>query len=200
MYIGFFSKELILEGGLDGGPFAFYVLMLLGAGITALYTMRLLWMVFHGERRGPNPAHDELPFMRVSLGVLAVATLTAWVVAGGLSRMMADTLPLHHLESESTWPLVKQVSFAPATWVALGVIALGFTAWFLRSELTPLGQRLMPLTASGFGLEALPSRFAVWTERLAAALQVTQTGQLNWNVVGIPLGVILILLVLLWYR
>ncbi len=197
---GFFSKELVLEGGMEGGPFVFYVLMLVGAGITALYAIRLLWMVFYGQRRGPNPAHDGLPFMRVSLGVLAVATLTSWFLAGGLSQLMAATLPFHHLEAESTWAVVRQVSLAPATWIALSVIALGFAAWFVRSSLIPMARGLQPLTAHGFGLEALPSRLASWTERIAASLQVTQTGQLNWNIVGIPLGVILILLVLLRYR
>jgi NADH-quinone oxidoreductase subunit L len=197
---GFFSKELILEGGLEGGPFAFYLLMLLGVGITALYTIRLLWMVFHGKRRGTYPAHDGLPFMRISLGALVVATLTAWLVAGDFSRMMAETLPLHHLEPETTWALVKQVFLAPATWIALAVIALGFAAWFLRARLAPLRRSLSPLTRQGFGLEVLPSVLAAQTSRLAAALQVTQTGQLNWNIVGIPLGVILILIVLLGYR
>ena len=196
---GFFSKELILEGGLAGGPFVFYVLMLLGAGITALYTIRLVWMVFHGERRGPEPSHDGLPFMRIALGVLALATLTAWLVSGELSRMLADTLPSHHLEPETTWAIVRQVSLAPATWIALAVIALGFGIWFIRSRWARFALTLKPLAAHGFGLESLPPRIGTWTDRLAAALQVTQTGQLNWNVVGIPLGVILVLLILIRY-
>lgn len=197
---GFFSKELILEGGLAGGPFIFYLIMLLGAGITALYSIRLLWMVFHGERRGPDPSHDGLPFMRIALGVLAFATLTSWLVSGNLSQMLADTLPTHHLEAESTLALVGQVFLAPATWVALAVIALGFCAWALRSRLAPLARSLKSLTAGGFGLEALPSRIGKWTNGLAASLQVTQTGQLNWNIVGIPVGVILILVILMSYR
>ncbi|HEX8991310.1 MAG TPA: proton-conducting transporter membrane subunit [Anaerolineales bacterium] len=197
---GFFSKELVLEGGLEGGPFAFYLLMLLGAGITALYTIRLFWMVFHGERRGPEPSHDGLPFMSISLGILSIATLTTWLAAGNLSRLLANTLPYHRLEPESTWTIVRQVTLAPATWIALAVIALGFGAWFIRARIAPWVRSLKPLAAHGFGLESLPPRIATWTDRLAASLQVTQTGQLNWNVAGIPLGVILVLLILIRYR
>ncbi len=46
---GFFSKELILESGLEAGPLAFYLIMLFSAGVTALYTVRLLYLIFWGE-------------------------------------------------------------------------------------------------------------------------------------------------------
>jgi NADH-quinone oxidoreductase subunit L len=197
---GFFSKELILEGGLEGGPFLFYLIMLLGAGITALYTIRLMWMVFYGERRGPAPIHDGLPAMRVSLALLAFGTLTAWLLAGGLSRMLADTLPYHNLQAEPTWTLVGQVCLAPATWIALAVIALGFGIWFARSRFTALAQSLKPLLTQGFGLEELPRQIAKWTDGIAASLQKTHTGQLNWNVVGIPVGLIMILIILMRFK
>ncbi len=197
---GFFSKELILEGGLESGPFIFFLLMLLGAGITALYTIRLLSLVFEGERRGPQPVHDGKPAMRVSLAVLAFATLTAWLLAGPLNNMLASTLPFHQLEAGSTLALVEKIILAPTTWFALTVIALGIAAWFIRSRLAPLARGWQPLMDTGFGLEALPRRLAAWTQRFAASLQRTQTGQLNWNIVGIPLGVILVLYILLGYR
>ena len=37
---GFWSKELVLESGLAGGPLWAWIMMLLGAGLTALYTFR----------------------------------------------------------------------------------------------------------------------------------------------------------------
>jgi NADH-quinone oxidoreductase subunit L len=197
---GFFSKELILEGGLEGGPFGLYLVMLACAGITALYTLRLMWMVFQGESRGPQPIHDGLPAMRVSLGLLAFGTLTAWLWAGNLSGMMADTLPFHDLQAESTWTLVRQVCLAPATWIALAVIALGFGLWFVRSKLISFARTLTRIASGGFGLEELPRRIATWTKRVAQLLQTTQTGQLNWNVVGIPVGLVLILLILMRYK
>ncbi len=197
---GFFSKELVLEGGLLHGPFVFYLVMLLGAGITALYTIRLTRMIFHGERRGPQPAHDGLPAMRFSLALLAIATLTGWLAAGPFSRLLADTLPFHEVEVETTAAIVQTVFLAPATWVALAVIALGFGAWIIRSKFAGLSRIVKPALTGGFGLETLPGRIAAWTDRAAASLQTTQTGQLSWNIVGIPAAVIIVLFVLLSYR
>ena len=55
---GFWSKELVLEAGHEGGPMWAWSVMLLGAGLTALYTLRFLTMVFFGEPRGQKHAHD----------------------------------------------------------------------------------------------------------------------------------------------
>ncbi len=53
-FAGFFSKDAIIEAvhvsGLPGADF-FYWLILSGVFITALYTFRLLFVVFHGEER-----------------------------------------------------------------------------------------------------------------------------------------------------
>src|SRR5512146_1633846 len=38
---GFWSKELVLEAGFEGGPIWAYAVMVIGAGLTALYTFRL---------------------------------------------------------------------------------------------------------------------------------------------------------------
>ena len=46
---GFWSKELVLEAGLSGGPGWMFGVMVFGAGLTALYTFRCVWMVFYGE-------------------------------------------------------------------------------------------------------------------------------------------------------
>ncbi len=104
---GFFSKDLILEGGLANGPLWAYIVMLLCVGITALYSLRLVWMVFYGDARGTEPAHDGLPAMRISLALLAFGTLTTWLLAGGLSAMLAGSLPFHEIETDGTLAMVK---------------------------------------------------------------------------------------------
>ena len=114
--------------------------------------------------------------------------------------MLAATLPYHNLQAEATWTLVVQVFLAPATWIALAVIALGFGAWFARSRFSSLAQALKPFLTKGFGLEDLPRLIAGWTEGIAASLQKIHTGQLNWNVVGIPVGLIMILIILMRYK
>ena len=46
---GFWSKELILEIGLENSPVWMHVSMLVGVGLTAFYTFRMVWLVFFGE-------------------------------------------------------------------------------------------------------------------------------------------------------
>ena len=195
---GFFSKELILEGGLEAGPIIFYLIMLFSAGVTALYTVRLLYMIFWGEPRGgPQPTHDGQPAMRVSLIALAFGTLTTWLLAGSFSQMLSNTLPFHHLEVESTITLVKQICLAPTTWIALGVIALGFIIWSVRTWFTVFAQAFKPIAEAGFGFDTLNRQIVYEVKRSATFMQTAQTGQLNWNVVGILAGLVAILLVVL---
>ena len=41
----------MLEPGLNGGPVWAYAVMVIGAGLTALYTFRCVWLVFYGQPR-----------------------------------------------------------------------------------------------------------------------------------------------------
>jgi len=194
---GFFSKDLILEGGLAGGPTWLYFVMLFSVLLTALYTIRMFWMVFQGERRGPDPAHDGLPAMRVSLTLLALGTLTTWLLAGPFGRMLAATLPFHSVNVTSTRLLAVQTFLNPATWLALAVIATGFGLWFYRKGFPALSKDLKSLLGRGFGFDWVNRQIVRFTQWIAAQLQRTQTGQLNWNIVGI-LGGLTILLLALW--
>jgi NADH-quinone oxidoreductase subunit L len=198
---GFFSKELLLEAGLEHGPGWAYAGMLAGAGITALYTARLIWLVFFGKPGGIKPTHDALPAMRVSLSLLSVGTLTTWLLAGPFSRRLAETLPFHHLEVLTTLEMVSKVFLAPATWLAVAVVAVGVLLWLARGSLAGLTESLQPLARfadQGLGFEWLNQGTIGITQWLASTLRVTQTGQLNWNVAGIAAGLIIILAVLVW--
>jgi NADH-quinone oxidoreductase subunit L len=193
---GFFSKDLILEGGLANGPLWAYFVMLICVGITALYSLRLVWMVFYGERGGHEPSHDGLPAMRISLALLAFGTLTTWLLAGGLNHILESTLPFHSIEAETTLEMVRKIFLAPPTWITLGVIALAFGLWIGRKALARGAQAFKPVVASGLGFEWVNQQVVNLTRGTAARLQRTQTGQLNWNIAGILSGLVLILIIL----
>lgn len=198
---GFFSKELVLEEGLAGGPAWAYAGMLLGAGLTALYTLRMVAMIFYGESRVTKHVHDAAPLMSVPLGLLAAGTLTTWLLAGPFSRLLAETLPFHALEETTTWHLVEEIFTAPATWLALLVIALGLALWLLRARLDGLRRALRPLAglaANSFGFEAVNRQITNGVRGAAATLSRTQTGQLNWNVAAIVGALALVLAILVW--
>ena len=193
---GFFSKDLLLESGLKNGPFWAYLFMLTGTGITALYTLRLVRKVFYGKSNGDEPAHDGLPAMRIALGLLALGTLTSWLLAGGFSQLLAATLPFHSIEVEGTLKIVEQVVLAPATWITLGVVAVGFAAWIKRDLFKGLSQALEPVLSRGLGFDWINRKVTDLTVGIGTRLQVTQTGQLNWNILGILAGLVVLLLVL----
>jgi NADH-quinone oxidoreductase subunit L len=193
---GFFSKDLILEGGLAHGPYWTYLVMLACVGITAIYSIRLVWMVFYGKPHGTEPEHDGLPAMRLPLALLAIGTLTSWLLAGGLMKMFARTLPYHAIEVESSQEMVRQIFLAPATLITLGIIALGAVIWMMRKYLSGLTGALQPMVSGGLGFEWVNRQIVNLTQRAASALQRTQTGQLNWNIAGILIGLVFILIIL----
>ncbi len=196
---GFFSKELVLEKGLTHGPLWAYVGMVICAGITALYTLRMVMMVFYGERRKKERFHDAPSAMRVSLSMLSIGTLTSWLLAGPFVDLMAVSLPFHRLDGIDTGKLVLEIVTAPATWLALAIIALGFIVWSLRDRMESLVGRMEPLARfaqQGLGFDWLNLQILNLTKLSASALRTTQTGQLSWNVFGVVAGLVLVLAIL----
>jgi NADH-quinone oxidoreductase subunit L len=198
---GFFSKELVLEEGLHYGPLWAYMGMLLGAGLTALYTLRMVAMVFYGETAVTKQTHDAPLLMRLPLGLLALGTMTTWLLAGAFAQLLAQSLPYHALKEMTTMALIVEIVTAPATALALLVIAVGLAIWPLRHRLHRWRQPLTPLAdlaANGLGFEDLNRQITKGTQTAAAVLSRTQTGQLNWNVAAIVAALALVLAILLW--
>ncbi|TLN01394.1 hypothetical protein FDZ74_15860, partial [bacterium] len=198
---GFWSKEMILEAGLKGAPLWTYILMLIGAGITALYTFRCIWMVFYGQPQSEKHAHDAGPAMKVALIPLAILTVISWLAAGPFGKLLGEeTLPYHGVEITSLGEVFHEVLSVP-TLIALAVIALGLAAWWWREKLSGLTNALKgvgKIAADSFGFEAINRGIVKGTQDTAEALRVTQTGLLNWNIFGIVAGLILVLAVVIF--
>ncbi|HMM28811.1 MAG TPA: NADH-quinone oxidoreductase subunit L [Aggregatilineaceae bacterium] len=196
---GFWSKELVLEDGLHDGPVWAYAGMLIAAGITALYTARMVWLVFYGERRGAGHAHDAGQAMKLATGALAAGTLTTWLLAGPFGKMLTESLPFHNLHAPGALDLYGTILTAPATYLALAVIGLGLAAWAFRDRLARIGESFAWLARAAdrdFGFEWLNQRIVSATTAAADAVRMTQTGLLNWNVLGIVGGLVIVLAVL----
>ncbi len=195
---GFWSKELVLEAGHEGGPAWAWVFMLVGAGLTALYTLRFLTMVFYGEPRGSAHAHDAGPAMKVALVPLAFGTLTTWLLAGPFGAFLGRALGQGHAV-ETTGRLVLQVATAPATFVALAVVALGLAAWWQRDSLSGVARALGgvgAMASNSFGFEAINRGVIRATVASAESLRATHNGVLNWNVMAILVGLVVVLAIL----
>jgi len=175
-----------------------YGVMVFVAGLTALYTLRCVWMVFYGEPRSHLHGHDAGPAMKVALIPLAIGTLTTWLLAGLLSQLLAGVPAFEKIgiEVQSTWFFLGEVVTAPATLLALAVVALGVAAWYYRFNLKWLTNALRSLAwaaANSFGFEAINRGVVSLTQNGAEELRETQTGLLNWNVFGILAALVIVL-------
>jgi NADH-quinone oxidoreductase subunit L len=201
IFNGFWSKELILESGLEhGNPIWIYMIMLIVTGLTALYTTRCVWLVFYGDRKGDLHIHPIGKNMKIALTPLAIGAITTWLLIGPFSRMMSQSLPVHQIKDLSLTSLFEHVILAPATWITLAIIGLGIMTWFGRESLTGVQKLFSPLgklAEASFGFEAINNLIVWTTNNLGESLRITQTGKLNWNLFYILIGLVVVFAVLL---
>lgn len=196
IFNGFWSKELILEAGLHGNPLWLYGFMVLVAGLTAFYTVRMISMVFYGEGQPAGHVHEAGNAMKVALIPLAIGSLTTWLLAGPFGHLLAESLPAHHLEIHGTLAIVEEVLTAPLTYLVLGVVAVGLLAGWQRQRLGQLGRAFSGVgkaAAESFGFEAINRAVVNSTQKLAEALRVTQPGLLNWNMFAMVFALLVLL-------
>lgn len=201
IFNGFWSKELILEVGFEHSPLWVYALMLFGAALTAFYTFRMTWLVFFGDERDSLHAHDAGAAMKTSLGILASATFVTWLSFGGFSKLLTASLPFHGLHEESTLHMTETLLSAPLTWFALLIVGLSLTLFFVlgrKSALADAPAWWNKLTETSFGFESLNHSVVRGVNFIAEKLRFTQSGELNWNILGIMGGLLAVLLVLWW--
>ena len=204
---GFWSKELVLEAGHEGGPLWAWGVMVLGAGLTALYTLRFISLVFYGSAHGHKHVHDAGIAMKVALVPLALGTLTTWLVAGDFGHFLrmapghaaAAAEGAEHAAAPATTAILMQVATAPLTGVALLVVAAGLLAWWQHEKLAGVAAALRgvgTMAKNSFGFEAINRGIVNATCGIAESLRVTQTGILNWNVLAILAGLVAVMAIL----
>ena len=137
--------------------------------------------------------------MKVALVPLALGTLTTWLLAGEFWHFLGKALPAGH-EAESTGALLTKIATAPATLVALAVVALGLAAWWQRERLAGVARALRGIGHAGVeqlrvrGDQPRRRRGPPWSRPRRSA--TTQTGVLNWNMLAILAGLVVILAIL----
>lgn len=198
---GFWSKESILEAGLKHGPFWAFLGMLVGVGLTGFYTIRMTWLVFFGTARENLHIHASGNAVKISTGVLAVGAVFIWLVVQPFSSLLKNTLPFHEIESVSILGLMNELFLAPVTWVAISVMFVGVLFWYLLEKKwqPKVGMEWFDaLVESGFGFDWFNAQMVAMVNNFASQLQRFQTGELNWNILGIVGALLLVLASLVW--
>lgn len=198
---GFFSKEAIMEAGHANGPVWAFIGMAVVAGLTALYSTRMIAMVFYGKPDVEKDIHDAGFAMRAPLVLLAVGTITTWLLAGPFASSLKASMPFHEFHLAGTFELAAEVILAPPTWIVLGVIGLGILLWLARRWFYGLARIFQPVirfAEQGLGFEHLNRGLIKLTNSTAKLFQKSQTGQLNWNLAGLVIGLLAVILYLTW--
>ncbi|NDJ51527.1 MAG: NADH-quinone oxidoreductase subunit L [Chloroflexi bacterium] len=197
IFNGFWSKDMILEVGLADGPLWSYIVMLIGAGLTAFYSFRMVWMVFYGEKQSEVHAHPAAPAMRIAFAPLAVgATLSGFLVAP-FGVMLEASLPFHHLHIVSLGEMV--IHTLEGAVIVMPVVIIGLAIWGFRRQLSGLTALANPLrgpATTDFGFDLLNDGIAGAMRQMSVGLRNTQTGHLGWNIFGILAGFIAVLIIL----
>ena len=146
-FAGFFSKDSIIEAvhasTVPGAGFA-YVAVLIGVLITALYTFRMFFLVFHGKERMDEHTrhhlHESPPVVTVPLVLLAIPSVIIGALAigplqfGDFFGHAILVLPEHNVlevlaaEYQGAFNFILHGLMAPAVW--LSFLGVG-VAWFL---------------------------------------------------------------------
>ena len=148
---GFFSKDLLIEAiaeshwqGQGAVYWISYLSVLLGVFITALYTFRLFFLVFHGKERMDEATrshlHETPAVVTVPLILLAIpAAVIGWFTVGPVlfGNYFGDSIVVGESHDvighmAQTWhgslALIEHSVTTAVFWLAAGGV---FSAWFL---------------------------------------------------------------------
>jgi len=157
-FAGFYSKDSIIEAvgesHIAGSGFA-YVCVLLGVFITALYSFRMYFLVFHGKERMDEHTrehlHETSPVVTIPLIMLAIPSVIIGAIFVGdmaFGKFFGDAifvLPQHDVlgelaeEFHSWFGMALHALGTLPFWLAAGGV---FTAWFLYMKRTELPDQI----------------------------------------------------------
>ncbi|MFP4606011.1 MAG: NADH-quinone oxidoreductase subunit L [Thiohalospira sp.] len=164
-FAGFFSKDAIIEAvhysSIPGAGLAYWAL-LAGVFITALYTFRMFFLVFHGQERMDHHTREHLHESPSVVTVPLIALAIPSVVIGGLyvgPMLFGDffseaihVLPAHDTLAElghhyhGVWSFVVHGLQGPAVWLALLGVAAAWYLYMRRPDLPArIAERLRPV-------------------------------------------------------
>jgi NADH-quinone oxidoreductase subunit L len=159
-FAGFFSKDSILAATLARGSFGVFlwVLGVVGAFLTGLYTFRMLFLVFHGEPTAYAREHHHSHHGKEGPAEMfwPVAVLALLSVVGGWIQFAGVWTPVSDFLKPSAFPLVDASSVqeivSSVFAVIFGLLGMGL-AWSLY------GARRMEVPRLAFVQRVLERKF-----------------------------------------
>ncbi|VAX09967.1 NADH-ubiquinone oxidoreductase chain L [hydrothermal vent metagenome] len=151
-FSGFFSKDAVIEAvhhsNIYGSGFAYWM-VLLGVFVTALYSFRMFFMVFHGEERmddhtkhhlRESPKTVTVPLIMLAVPSVIIGAMTVGGVAfGGWFDGAITVAPQHDVLGQVGYNGVLGFMWhgiwAPPTWLALFGFLTAYVLYIKKPEL-----------------------------------------------------------------
>jgi len=161
VFSGFFSKDQLIVAAwgshdLPGHMFLYWI-ALIGAGLTAFYAARMMFLTFNGESRMERSVRREAQEpsqggMMWSLGTLGVLSALGWLV--GLPQIYGDEIDLPNSDSlrnflAATLAPSRHVVDASSEWAVTGQVLLASLAGFLTALLLYIVRPAWPVRLVG---------------------------------------------------
>jgi NADH-quinone oxidoreductase subunit L len=155
-FAGFFSKDSILGSAANGGTlgWALWTAGAIGAFLTALYTFRLLFIVFWGEMSAFAREHLHVPGFECGLAMAwPVGVLSVLSVIGGFLqvpwgwKLVDDWIEPVAQSAEEATGATFTFSVVAATLLALAGIAVAWRLWGVASPVPERVRRRYPWAA-----------------------------------------------------
>ncbi|MFS1538991.1 MAG: NADH-quinone oxidoreductase subunit L [Candidatus Phlomobacter fragariae] len=216
---GFYSKEDILWGAAQEGETVFLWAGIIGAFMTALYTFRMIFIVFHGKKQTKAQAIGGISHT-LPLVVLAVLSTVFGTL---IVQPLAGIFPVSETINESGKVMLEMISAIVALLglslaiflylgkrkvvksIAKSTVGSFFNAWWYQAwrfdqlynlifvkPFKAIAQLLAndPINS----LMNIPAVMSCWGNK---SLSFSQNGQIRWYLASMGLGAVLILALLL---
>lgn len=216
---GFYSKDEILWGALASGHINLMVARLVGAFLTALYTFRMIFIVFHGE---PKTKAHPVKGITHNLPLIVLLVLSTFVGAL-ITPPLAGVLPELHFGEEGKMPLeifsgvLVVIGIALAAFLYLGKRQLVnsiaqsapgrfFTVWWFHAwgfdwlyhKVFVRPYLWIAKLLQRDPLNSLMNTLAILSRWSNRGLTVSENGQVRWYVASMGLGAVVVLALLLF--
>jgi len=124
---GFFSKDKILETAFAEHNYILWVMLWMGAGMTAYYSFRLIMMVFFGKKNygAEKHPHEAYTFVIIAMLPLAVLAVIAGFFEHSFMHYVTQVLPEYH-------PHVSTGTFIFLLVVTLGIALSGIALAIIK--------------------------------------------------------------------
>jgi NADH-quinone oxidoreductase subunit L len=194
---GFWSKDMILTTAWETGNYLPLALMVITAVLTAAYTLRMLNLVFWGSSRAETTGHEAPWQMTGPLVLLAIGTVVSWCGIGFLTRAYAS-FQFPYVEGISIGSFILETFSTPIVWVSLTAFLVGIGLFVVRKRYAKntVGAKTVVAAQYGYGFDMFYGWIIRCLRGFAAQFRKTHTGDLNYNIAGIALGFLLLLVIL----